>query len=1072
MADDTDLALAAQQGDTGGAVIAAPRPNRRRAILAAGVLIAAGTGLWLARGPIAQSLIDQQLSGLGLPARYTIDSIGAESQILRNIVIGDLAHPDLTIARARVQLVYGLTGPRIGRITLEQPRLYGSFRGGRLSFGALDPLLFPKEASTAPFSLPDLDLKLVDGRALVESEYGRLAVKVEGAGNLGGGFAGTLAALVADPRAGGCTAERLSAYGKVTVAAGKPRFAGPMRLAGLACGKDLALKEAALALDLIGDKDLTGAEIKGRMESSLLSAPGVSAQMLALGGELALKAGALRGHVLGDAGGVRTAGLTASALRLDGDLDAKAGFANLVFRGTVSGKGLARGATTERALAEAQSAAAGTLVAPLLARLRGALGREERGSRLAGDMVLRREPDRWSLVMPAAQVRGGSGAALLSVSRLQVASEGSGLPRLTGNFVMAGAGLPPISGRMEPAKGGRPALKLRMTEYRVGRDSLALPLLEVSQASNGAVAFTGTAQISGSIPGGSVANLRMPITGSFGPRGDLALWSACIRPAFDSLQLGQLTLDRRQLTLCPAGGQAIVRSGARGLSVALGTSAFVLTGRLGETPLMLSTGAVGLAWPGTLTARSIDLALGPKDSATQLRLGHLVARLGKEFTGTFEGVEARMAAVPIDLTGAAGTWRYGGETLTLSGVRFDATDRFAPARFEQLTSKNAGLTMHGNRIDAQALLREPESGRDVVHITLRHDLGSARGHADLAVDGLVFDDAKLQPGVAGGLQPKMLTPQLQGVVTNAVGTVRGKGHVDWTAQTVTSTGTFGTDHFDFAAAFGPVRGVSGELVFTDLIGMVTAPHQTLHIASANPGIEVLDGVMDLEFLAGQVVQLNGAIWPFLGGTLRLMPTELRMAEAEARRFTLSIEGLNAARFLERMEIANLSATGTFDGKLPLEFDANGGRIVGGALVSRPPGGTVSYVGELSYKDLSQMANFAFDALKSLDYNIMTIGLDGDLAGDVITKVSFDGIKQGQGTKQNFITRQVANLPLRFNVNVRAPFYRLVSSMNPQPPPGALPSGALPSGALPPGIPPVILQQPAKGVQPAASPTMP
>jgi len=63
-----------------------------------------------------------------------------------------------------------------------------------------------------------------------------------------------------------------------------------MRLAGLACGKDLALKEAALALDLIGDKDRAGA-VEGPMESSLLSAPGVSAQMLALGGELALEAG-------------------------------------------------------------------------------------------------------------------------------------------------------------------------------------------------------------------------------------------------------------------------------------------------------------------------------------------------------------------------------------------------------------------------------------------------------------------------------------------------------------------------------------------------------------------------------------------------------------------------------------------------------------------------------------------------------------------------------------------------------------------------------------------------------------
>ena len=104
---------------------------------------------------------------------------------------------------------------------------------------------------------------------------------------------------MADPQAQGCAAERLSAYGKVTVEAGRPRFAGPVRLAGLACGKDLALKDAALALDLTGDKDFAGAAIKGRMESSGFNTTGASAQKLALGGELALKAGALRGHVLG-----------------------------------------------------------------------------------------------------------------------------------------------------------------------------------------------------------------------------------------------------------------------------------------------------------------------------------------------------------------------------------------------------------------------------------------------------------------------------------------------------------------------------------------------------------------------------------------------------------------------------------------------------------------------------------------------------------------------------------------------------------------------------------------------------
>jgi hypothetical protein len=246
------------------------------------------------------------------------------------------------------------------------------------------------------------------------------------------------------------------------------------------------------------------------------------------------------------------------------------------------------------------------------------------------------------------------------------------------------------------------------------------------------------------------------------------------------------------------------------------------------------------------------------------------------------------------------------------------------------------------------------------------------------------------------------------------------------------------------------------MVFTDLIGMVSAPHQTLRIASANPGIEVRDGTMDMELLAGQVVRINGANWPFLGGQLRLAPGDLRLTVNEPRRFRIDIEGMDAARFLERMELANLTATGTFDGHLPLEFDAGGGRIVGGALISRPPGGTVSYVGALSYKDLSAMANFAFDALKSLDYSSMTIGMDGNLAGDVVTRVEFTGIKQGRDAKQNFLTRQVAKVPVKFNVNIRAPFYSLISSMNPQPPPGVV------------HFRPGTLQPAASGVQPPAS----
>ena len=179
---------------------------------------------------------------------------------------------------------------------------------------------------------------------------------------------------------------------------------------------------------------------------------------------------------------------------------------------------------------------------------------------------------------------------------------------------------------------------------------------------------------------------------------------------------------------------------------------------------------------------------------------------------------------------------------------------------------------------------------------------------------------------------------------------------------------------------------------------------------------------------GHVLAVNGATWPFLGGGLELLPTRMTIGSAEDYRYTLKIDGLDAAKLIERIEMGNISANGTFDGVLPLVFDKDGGRIVGGLLQSRPPGGNLSYVGKLTYEDLSAMANFAFDALKSLDYSQMKIEMDGSLEGEIVTRVSFDGIRQGEKAARNFLTRQVAKLPIRFNVNLRAPFFQLVTSL--------------------------------------------
>ena len=304
---------------------------------------------------------------------------------------------------------------------------------------------------------------------------------------------------------------------------------------------------------------------------------------------------------------------------------------------------------------------------------------------------------------------------------------------------------------------------------------------------------------------------------------------------------------------------------------------------------------------------------------------------------------------------------------------------------------------------------------------IRHNLETSGGHADLFVDGLRFDES---------LQPVDLSPLALGVIANAEGVVTGTGRIDWSPSgEITSSGTFSSERMDFAAAFGPVRGASGTIEFTDLLNLTTAPNQRLRVASVNPGIEVLDGEIEFSLSNGELLAVKGGSWPFMGGRLILREVDLNLGISEERAYIFEIVGLDAAQFVAQMELENISATGTFDGTIPIIFDQDGdGRIEEGMLLSRPPGGNVSYVGELTYEDLSAIANFAFDALRSLDYSQMRIIMDGPLTGEIVTRVRFDGVRQGDGAKTNFFTRQIANLPLQFRINIKAQFYQLLTSL--------------------------------------------
>ena len=141
------------------------------------LLILAATVLWLARREAARQLLVGWLEDRGVAADIQVETVEFDRFVGR-IVIGDPANPDVRVERVEVDYVIGAPWSSVGlgvtpsRIRLVKPLVRASWREGRLSFGALDPIV--EEFTRRP---PDPSRRgpivLVEqGEARLETEYG------------------------------------------------------------------------------------------------------------------------------------------------------------------------------------------------------------------------------------------------------------------------------------------------------------------------------------------------------------------------------------------------------------------------------------------------------------------------------------------------------------------------------------------------------------------------------------------------------------------------------------------------------------------------------------------------------------------------------------------------------------------------------------------------------------------------------------------------------------------------------------------------------------------------------------
>jgi translocation and assembly module TamB len=1015
-------AVAEQSGTT---VIARRSPwGRIATFIALGVLIlfaVAIFGVWLERRPIARHFLAGEFERRGVHASYRLDRVGFRTQQVSDLVIGDPKRPDLIAKRALIQMRIKWDGNfEVYRVVGRGVRLRGRLIHGKVSWGQIDKLLPPP--SNKPFALPNIVLDIADSSIALATPFGPVGIAAEGSGRLSGGFKGRIA--LASPRIvpGKCAAVNLRANLAVSVVARHPHGEGPVTLDRFTCRVSRFDVVAPRFDAKVGfNESFTRVDGSGRMAmSSLLAGANGLANFL---GDITYK-GSLQevnGRVKLSAQKSRVATIYADRTRLNGDYHLGLGSGTFALNGGFVADSAALDPSMLAGVTQPLAAAAKTPIGPVVTSIGNAILRTTRNFNSAGRIRVVNFPGGGGVRIGDANVIGPNGARarVFGGSGITYYWPSNGL-RIDGNIEMAGGGLP--TGRVslrQPAPGASMSGVAQIAPYAAAGQRLALSTIRFGPAPGGATSLSTQVQLDGAFPGGRVQALRLPIEGRVGRGGSFAFGTSCAVVSFNFLQMSTVQLGAARLPVCPI-GSAIVSKGQGGaVATAARINQPVLNGRIGSSPLHL-TAATGQIVNDRFGFDNLAMRLGKPQSPVAFDAAHLSGSFnGPNLSGNFGGAKATIGNVPLLLSDGSGTWRFHNKNLAVSSA-LTVSDKDPNPRFYPLRSNDVRFTLAGDFVRATGGLHNPATGSLVSNVNIEHRLSSGAGHALLDVPGLHFGP---------NFQPDQITRLSEGVIALVNGTVTGQGRIDWSSGgKVSSTGDFSTANLDLAAPFGPVTGIKGTMHFSDLLGLKTDPHQTLTVASINPGILVENGVIHYQLLPGQLVKIERGEWPFMGGRLILQETVLNFGRPSAKRLTFQVEGFDAHAFVSSLGFKELDATGKFDGVLPMIFDENGGRIVGGRLDSRAPGGSLAYVGTVSKADLGTMGNIAFNALKDLRFKSMIIRLDGDLAGEFAARLNVDGAGIGQSTQtQRIIRSLLAKIPLHLNVTITGPFRALIAT---------------------------------------------
>ena len=580
--------------------------------------------------------------------------------------------------------------------------------------------------------------------------------------------------------------------------------------------------------------------------------------------------------------------------------------------------------------------------------------------------------------------------------------------------------------------------------------------LQVRPDGGGQIDFSGPTRVSGPLGGGLLQNAEteLGLRVSWGEGWRVTPAQDCLPMRIGQLDVAGLSFNDGAMRVCAANGAegALIAANAQGaLSGGFDVSGLSLSGVMGgggQEPATLQSRNVRGRFSGRTSDMRLDIAANTPSLAITFAPERQMVVRGEALTGLaritegswtvngeFRSGSLEDPALPGAVSAIAGQWRAAptstdgvvinveaGEALMVASP-VNAPDDPRPL-FSPMRLTNARAEMADGRIDATGDIILEDGARGLAHVTAQHDIAAGQGDAQIEAEALVFND---------NLQPFELSELLRGVVANVQGAASADAHVRWGNGAIGASGRIGVSDMSLATATIPIiQDVNGEVYFDDLFALTTPPGQTLHIGLVNPGVAVREGVLQFQLLPEGEVSIERAEFAFASGVLSLEPTRIQLGSEETQ-FTLKLHDVDVAALVTQLNVPDLFATGRVEGEFPLTLSPRSSVITNGVLRASEEGGTIAYTGHAG-DGATGPARMAFQALRSFDYDRLSLTLDGDLNGEVVTAIQFSGENSGQGVDVGAQSPlggeeiRIRGVPFRFNVRVSAPFRRLADTV--------------------------------------------